>query len=178
VTTARELEDAAVLAPVFRDGAGVLRILLLLRTDRGIHGGQLGLPGGRPEPIDGGSFLATALREAEEEVGLMPSQVEVLAALDPLETMATGFRVYPFLGIVPADVEWRLQPDEVARLLTPAVEDLGEATERRLLSFRSGYFERSIEVEGIEVEGHVLWGMTLRLLDGLVPRLLAGEWNV
>jgi 8-oxo-dGTP pyrophosphatase MutT (NUDIX family) len=178
VTTARELEDAAVLAPVFRDGAGVLRILLLLRTDRGIHGGQLGLPGGRPEPVDGGSFLATALREAEEEVGLLPSQVEVLAALDPLETMATGFRVHPFLGVVPADVEWRLQPDEVARLLTPAVEGLGEATERRRLSFRSSYFERSIEVEGIEVEGHVLWGMTLRLLDGLVPRLLAGEWNV
>ena len=51
-----------------------------------------------PEPADAGSFLATALREAEEEVGLLPSQVEVLAALDPLETMATGFRVYPFLG--------------------------------------------------------------------------------
>jgi 8-oxo-dGTP pyrophosphatase MutT (NUDIX family) len=178
VKTARELENAAVLAPVFRDVAGVLRILLLLRTDRGIHGGQLGLPGGRPEPVDEGSFLATALREAEEEVGLPPSQVEVLAALEPLETMATGFRVYPFLGVVPADVEWRLQPDEVARLLTPAVEDLGEGAERRRLPFRSSYFERSIEVEGIEVDGHVLWGMTLRLLDGLVPRLLAGEWEV
>jgi 8-oxo-dGTP pyrophosphatase MutT (NUDIX family) len=172
------MQEAAVLAPVFRDGAGVLRILLLLRTDRGIHGGQLGLPGGRPEPADEGSFLATALREAEEEVGLLPSQVEVLAALDPLETMATGFRVYPFLGHVPADVEWRLQPDEVAQLLLPAVEDLGEATERRQLPFTSRYFERSIEVEGIEVEGHVLWGMTLRLLDGLVPRLLAGEWDI
>src|SRR5204863_125757 len=83
-----------------------------------------------------------------------------------LETMATGFRVYPFLGLVPTDVEWRLQPDEVARLLTPAVEDLGEATERRRLPFTSAYFEQSIEVEGIEVDGHVLWGMTLRLLDG------------
>jgi 8-oxo-dGTP pyrophosphatase MutT (NUDIX family) len=178
VTTPGELQEAAVLAHVFRDRAGVLRILLLLRTDRGIHGGQLGLPGGRPEAADKGDFLATALREAEEEVGLLPSQVEVLAALDPLETMATGFRVYPFLGLVPTDVEWRLQPDEVARLLTPAVEELGEATERRRLPFTSAYFEQSIEVEGIEVEGHVLWGMTLRLLDGLVPRLLAGEWDV
>jgi 8-oxo-dGTP pyrophosphatase MutT (NUDIX family) len=167
-----------VLAPVFRDDAGVLRVLLLLRTDRGIHGGQLGLPGGRPEPGDGGSFLATALREAEEEVGLLPSQVEVLAALDPVETMATGFRVYPFLGLVPPDVEWRLQPDEVARLLTPAVADLGDATARRQLPFTSSYFAEAIEVEGIEVEGHVLWGMTLRLLDGLVPRLLAGEWEL
>jgi hypothetical protein len=79
---------------------------------------------------------------------------------------------------VPTDVEWRLQPDEVARLLTPAVKDLGEATERRRLPFTSAYFHQSIEVEGIEVDGHVLWGMTLRLLDGLVPRLLAGEWDV
>jgi len=80
---------------VFRDAEGVLRILLLLRTDRGVHGGQLGLPGGQPEPGDG-SFLETALREAEEEVGLRPEQVEVLAALDPLETQATGWRVHPF----------------------------------------------------------------------------------
>ena len=110
---------------MFRDAEGVLRILLLLRTDRGVHGGQLGLPGGRPEPGDGG-FLATALREAEEEVGLPPAQVEVLAALDPLETLATGWRVHPFLGRVPADVEWRPQPDEVVRVLTPSVEALGD----------------------------------------------------
>jgi 8-oxo-dGTP pyrophosphatase MutT (NUDIX family) len=162
---------------VFRDAHGVLRILLLLRTDRGIHGGQLGLPGGRPEP-GGRDLLATALREAEEEVGLPPAHVEVLAALDPLETWATGFRVHPFLGLVPADVSWRLQPDEVARVLTPAVEILGDPAERRRLPFTSSHFREPLEVEGIEVEGHVLWGLTLRLLDDLVPRLLAGEWRV
>lgn len=173
--TVAGLEDAAVLAPVFRDPEGVLRILLLLRTDRGVHGGQLGLPGGRPEPGDS-DLLATALREAEEEVGLHPAHVEVLAALDPLETRATGFRVHPFLGRVPADVEWQPQPDEVARLLTPAVEALGSAAERRRLPFTSTYFREPLEVEGIDIEGHVLWGLTLRLLDDLVPRLLAGEW--
>jgi len=164
-----------VLAPVFRDAEGVLRILLLLRTDRGVHGGQLGLPGGRPEPGDR-DFLATALREAEEEVGLQPDQVEVLAALDPLETQATGWRVYPFLGLVPGDVDWRLQPDEVVKLLTPSVEMLADANRRRRLPFTSSYFPEPLEVEGIDVEGHVLWGMTLRLLDDLVPRLLAPEW--
>lgn len=162
---------------MFRDGKGVLRILLLLRTDRGVHGGQLGLPGGRPEPGDT-DYLATALREAEEEVGLPPTQVEVLAALDPLETLATGWRVYPFLGLIPTDVEWRLQPDEVVRLLTPAVATLGDPGERRRLPFTSNHFREPLEVEGIDVEGHVLWGMTLRLLDDLVPRLLAGEWPV
>ena len=162
---------------MFRDADGVLRILLLLRTDRGIHGGQLGFPGGRPEPGDS-DLLATALREAEEEVGLPPERVEVLAALDPLETRATGWRVHPFLGLVPGDVAWRLQPDEVVRLLTPTVETLGDATQRRRLPFTSSYFREPIEVDGIDVEGHVLWGMTLRLLDDLVPRLLGGEWPV
>jgi 8-oxo-dGTP pyrophosphatase MutT (NUDIX family) len=162
---------------VFRDAEGVLRILLLLRTDRGVHGGQLGLPGGRPEPGDGG-FLATALREAEEEVGLSPEQVQVLAALDPLETLATGWRVHPFLGLIRTEVEWRLQPEEVVRVLTPSVEALGDPAERRRLPFTSSHFREPLEVEGIDVEGHVLWGMTLRLLDDLVPRLLAGEWRV
>jgi 8-oxo-dGTP pyrophosphatase MutT (NUDIX family) len=162
---------------VFRDADGVLRILLLLRTDHGVHGGQLGLPGGRPEPGDA-DFLATALREAEEEVGLRPDQVDVLAALDPLETTATGWRVYPFLGRVGAEVEWRIQPDEVVKLLTPPVEMLGDPAQRRRLPFTSSYFQKPLEVEGIDVDGHVLWGMTLRLLDDLVPRLLAGEWQV
>jgi 8-oxo-dGTP pyrophosphatase MutT (NUDIX family) len=166
-----------VLAPVFRDADGVLRILLLLRTDVGRHGGQLGLPGGRPEPGDA-DFLATALREAEEEVGVRPDQVEVLAALDPLETRATGWRVHPFLGLVPGDVEWKLQPDEVVKLLTPAVEMLGDETRRQRLPFTSSQFPVPLEVEGIDVDGHVLWGMTLRLLDDLVPRLLAGEWAI
>jgi 8-oxo-dGTP pyrophosphatase MutT (NUDIX family) len=162
---------------VFRDAAGVLRILLLLRTDRGIHGAQLGLPGGRPEPDDR-DFLATALREAEEEVGLAAAQVDVLAALDPLETRATGWRVHPFLGRVPADVDWKLQPEEVVRLLTPSVAMLGDPAARRRLPFTSTHFPEPFEVDGIDIEGHVLWGMTLRILDGLVPRLLADEWEI
>ena len=92
---------------------GVLRILLLVRTDRGVHGGQLGLPGGRPEPGDR-DFLATALRETDEEIGLPPEASRFSPRSTPLETMATGFRVHPFLGRVPADVVWRPQPTEVA----------------------------------------------------------------
>ncbi|MSO95664.1 MAG: CoA pyrophosphatase [Thermoleophilia bacterium] len=166
-----------MLAPVFRDGSGVLRILLLVRTDRGIHGGQIGLPGGRVEPGDR-DLLATALREAEEEVGLPPDQVTVLAALEPLEAMSSSFRVHAFLGRVPDDVSWQPQPDEVADLLTPAVETLYDPGRRGLRQFTSAQFRTPLEVEGIDVGGHVLWGITLRLLDDLVPRLLAGEWAV
>ncbi len=177
MTTSDAYAEAAVLAPVYRDEDGVLRVVLLLRTDVGVHGGQLGFPGGRPEPGDA-DLLATALREAQEEVGLRPEQADILAALTPLETRATGWRVYPFLARIPRDVDWRLQSDEVVRLLTPSVDHLADTGRRALLPFTSTAFPEPIEVEGIDVDGHVLWGMTLRLLDALVPRLLGREWDV
>ena len=102
----------------------------------------------------------------------------MLGTLEPLETRETGWRVHPFLGRVPPDFAWRAQPDEVAELLFPAVSMLGDPARRGTHVFRSTHFQAPLEVEGIDVEGHVLWGMTLRLLDDLVPRLLAGEWAV
>ncbi len=171
------LRVAAVLAPLFRDAAGEVRTLLVVRTDHGPHGGQLGFPGGKPEPGDV-DLLSTALREAEEEVGLDPTAVEVLAALPPLDTFATGFRVHAYVGRVAADTSWRLDATEVAGILTPPVSLLADPQARATLPFTSNAFPEPLLVEGVDVDGHVLWGMTLRLLDRMLPRLLAGEWVV
>lgn len=172
-----DLRLAAVLAPVFRDTGGTLRTLLVVRSDHGRHGGQLGFPGGKPEPGDA-DLLATALREAEEEVGLDPAAVAVLGALDPLDTLATGYRVHAFVGRVEHGTAWRLDASEIVGVLTPEVELLGDPERRETLPFTSRQFPDGLLVEGVDLEGHVLWGMTLRLLDDLVPRLLAGEWDV
>jgi len=172
------LRTAAVLLPVFRDAEEELRIVLVVRADDGgQHGGQLGLPGGKPEPDDA-DLLATALREAEEEVGLDPEAVDVVAALEPLATQATGWLVHPFLGRVPPDTRWRLQETEIVGILTPAARTLADPTSRAMLSFSSLWFPEPLLVDGIDVEGHVLWGMTLRLLDDVLPRLLDGAWDV
>lgn len=172
------LRTAAVLLPVFRDAEQELRVVLVVRADDGgQHGGQLGLPGGKPEPGDA-DLLATALREAEEEVGLQPDAVDVVAALEPLHTQATGWLVHPFLGRVPADTAWRLQETEIVGILTPAARMLADRSARALLPFSSLRFREPLLVDGIDVEGHVLWGMTLRLLDETLPRLLGGEWDV
>jgi 8-oxo-dGTP pyrophosphatase MutT (NUDIX family) len=172
------MRDAAVLVPVFRDAEGDLRVVIVVRADDGgLHGGQLGLPGGRPEPGDA-DMLATALREAEEEVGLAPETVDVLAELRPFDTRSTGWRVHPFLGRVAADTPWRLQETEIVGILTPSVRALAEPSARARLPFTSIRFSEPLLVDGIDVEGHVLWGMTLRLLDDVLPRLLAGEWEV
>ena len=157
------LRTAAVLVPVFRDADGELRIVLVVRADDGgQHGGQLGLPGGKPEPSDA-DLLDTALREAEEE---------------PLATQATGWLVHPFLGRVSPDTRWRLQETEIVGILTPAARVLADPASRSTLPFSSLRFPEPLLVDGIDIEGHVLWGMTLRLLDDLLPRLLAGAWDV
>ena len=173
-----ELRTAAVLLAVYRDANGELRVVLVVRADDGgMHGGQLGLPGGKPEKSDA-DLVATALREAEEEVGLAPDTVDVLAALPRLDTQATGWRVHPFLARIPADTPWRLQEAEIVGILTPTARALADPAARAMLPFSSLRFSEPLLVDGIDVEGHVLWGMTLRLLDDALPRLLAGEWDV
>ncbi len=173
-----ELRTAAVLVPVYRDEDDDLRVVLVVRADDGgLHGGQLGLPGGKPEPQDA-DLRATALREAHEEVGLDPSTVDVVAELAPLDTQSTRWRVHPFLGRIPADTAWRLEQAEIVGVLTPSVRALADPTARGRLPFSSLRFPEPLLVDGIDVDGHVLWGMTLRLLDDLIPRLLASEWEL
>lgn len=177
MTTSSTDRVAAVLAPVFRDEGDRLRLVLIVRTDHGHHGGQLALPGGRVDPDDE-SLVATALREAHEEVGLDPRAVDVIAELPTVRSGPTQFEVFPFLGRVPPDVAWRPNPDEVVEVLTPAVEDLWDPALRREHLFRNARWPEGLLVDGIPVGDRVLWGMTLRLLDDLVPRLLAGEWSL
>jgi hypothetical protein len=65
----------------------------------------------------------------------------------------------------------------VVEVLAPLVEELGREDVRRELLFTSARFPDGLLVDGVPVGDHVLWGMTLRLLDDVVPRLLAGEWD-
>ena len=163
-----------MLAPVYRDVGGALRIVLIVRTDRGHHGGQLAFPGGRVDDEDE-SLVATALREAEEEIGLDPSCVSVIAELSPVRSGPTNIEVFAFLGRIPDGVEWRPNREEVVEVLTPTVAELWDPAIRREHLFTSALWPEGLLVDGIPVGDRVLWGMTLRLLDDLVPRLLAGE---
>lgn len=164
--------------PVFRDEQEELRVVLVVRGPVGIHGGQLSLPGGKHEPEDS-SLLETALRETEEEIGVPRSELSVLAALEPVNTRTTGFRVYPFLARVRARERWSVATGEITDVLTPLVRTLADPAARseRLLSFPGWPEHRRVECVSLD-NGHVLWGLTLRLLDAVLPRLLAGAWNI
>lgn len=166
---------AACLVPVYRDGRGTLRLVLVLRTPGGIHGGQLAFPGGAWEEGDR-SLLETALREAEEEIGLPRERVEVLAELPPVRTLVSRFRIHPFLARVERPAAWRLQAEEVEGVLEPSLEDLlrkeARGEDQRLLPGLPG----PLRFPFVRLGTHKLWGATLRIAAPLLPRLQAGEW--
>ena len=170
------LREAAVLVPVYRRQDGELMVVLVRRAPGGVHGGQLALPGGQRDPGDV-DLAATALREAEEELGLTSDRVELLAALPVVQTQTTGFRIAPFLARLPTPPpSWRPQEREVAEVVELRVADLArpEVGAEEVREFPTWPAPRRIRLW--RVGRYEVWGVTYRILEPLVPRLLAGEW--
>lgn len=115
--------DSAVLQLIYPVD-GDFRILFIRRTEDGrAHSGQISFPGGRHEPEDA-SLMVTALREAEEEVGVVASEVEVLGALTPMYIPISLFMVHPFLGWCPKRPDFLPSKDEVSELIEVSISDL------------------------------------------------------
>jgi 8-oxo-dGTP pyrophosphatase MutT (NUDIX family) len=171
------LRDAAVLVPVYRDAAGELRLILVRRGDFGVHGGQLAFPGGKPEPTDT-SLLATALRETWEETGLPAEAVQVLATLPGVPTYVSNFLITPFLGRIVPPAAWRPSEHEIAEVLEVSVRHLADPSTQQEGEFWSPSRDMSARFPFFQVGSYRLWGASYRIVQLLLPRLLAGEWEV
>lgn len=161
-------QPASVLIPLLRTPAE-LRVLLTRRSD-GLsnHAGQFAFPGGRPEPADRDA-AHTALREAEEEVGLPAALVELLGELPPTSTYRTNFAIRPFVGVIDTNVAWVPQHTEVAELIEPTLAEL--AAVRELHEFE--YDGQAFTLPTFQLsDQHVIWGATARILDELLQRLM------
>src|SRR5579875_1110622 len=124
--------EAGVLVPLYVDGGRMHAVFTKRREDLRRHPGEISFPGGRRDPTDP-SLAATALREAEEEIGLPPEAVRLVGALQPTPTIATGYAVYPFVGLIEPGGVWTLSPREVAQVLELALDDLRAGYARRRL---------------------------------------------
>jgi 8-oxo-dGTP pyrophosphatase MutT (NUDIX family) len=161
------LVDSAVLAPIYRDPRGDLRLVFIRRSQHGLHAGQIAFPGGRREAEDA-SLLATALREAHEEVGLEPSSVEVLTDLPVIETMATGFRVAPFLGrLNGAPPTWRRQETEIDEILEVRLDDLVRPEAHAVEHWQLPGWPEPREIPFYWIGPHKLWGATYRIVGSI-----------
>lgn len=148
--------------------------LLLIERPGGMrtHAGQLAFPGGKPDPDDG-DLLRTALREAEEEVGLPAGEVRVLGRLDPVPT-PTGFFIVPFVGRVEPQWEPSIRSEqEVARVLTPSFRQLQDPTVHTV-DGRRKWRGVVYDLHRYDVADPPLWGATARMVWDLLERLRTG----
>ena len=157
--------DAGVLVALYADGGRLHAVFTKRREDLRRHPGEISFPGGRYEDADA-DLLQTALREAEEEIGLPADEVRVLGALQPTPTIATGYAVYPFVGVIDPGRAWTLSPREVAAVLEFSLEDLRAGYGRQRL-LRRGL---RIRTDTYVVGDDLIWGATARILADLFDR--------
>jgi 8-oxo-dGTP pyrophosphatase MutT (NUDIX family) len=158
--------DAGVLVALYVNDGRLHAVFTRRHDDMRRHPGEISFPGGRHDDTDA-DLLATALREAEEEIGLAPSAVQVLGALQPTPTIATGYAIYPFVGLIEPGMAWTLSAREVAEVLELALCDLQAGYGRRRL-LRRGV---PIRTDTYVVGDDLIWGATARILADLFERI-------
>jgi len=158
--------EAAVLVPLYADAErGWVAVLTERHADLRKHAGEISFPGGRR---DGGeSLVETALREAEEEIGLPREKVELVGALAPTTTLVTSYRVFPFVGVIDAGHAWLPQETEVAHILELPLRELRRSRQWRPLLHKG----LPVPTVSFDIEGHLVWGATARMVDQLLRRL-------
>ncbi|MGH2572675.1 MAG: NUDIX hydrolase [Actinomycetota bacterium] len=166
---------AAVLVPVVAGGVAS-RVVFTKRTDRlSRHPGEISFPGGLAE--EGEDLTAAALREVQEELGLAPSDVELIGVLPPVHTRVSGILIVPFVGLLSKDPRF-----------TPNAAEIADVLELPLAGLASAGAESAFEHEGqmfrtflYEIDGRVIWGATARILRSLIDILQRGcsdGWEV
>jgi len=162
--------DGSVLILFFPFDGG-LTLVLTRRTETvEHHRSQISFPGGARE--NGELFVETALREAEEEIGIRPETVEVLGEMVPLSIPVSGFVVHPFVGITPERPEYRIDPVEVAGVIEAPLSHLLDPARRR--EEEQVFRGQQVLVPFFDlpdVDRPPLWGATAMMLSALVERL-------
>lgn len=167
----RPLAPAAVLAPLVERGGGLWFVLTERSAQLPRHAGQVSFPGGRPHEGDA-DLAATALREAQEEIGLDPAAVEILGAFDAYETI-TGYCVTPFVGLVRGSFTPVPDASEVADVFEAPFSFLMDPQNRKR-GFRQTPAGRRWFYE-IPYGSRYIWGATAGLLKLLSDRLYGEE---
>jgi 8-oxo-dGTP pyrophosphatase MutT (NUDIX family) len=158
-----ERRPAAVLVGVVERPVGPALLLTQRPHHLRDHAGQICFPGGRVEPEDA-SIAAAALREAEEEIGLDPQQVELLGELQPYDTV-TGFRIHPVVGWIEPPIDLELDPREVDEVFEVPLQFVLDPGNHRRQSYRRGLLTRGYYV--LPYQGRFIWGATAGILVNL-----------
>jgi len=172
-TPSESVVRAAVLVPIFQRGGEWFVVYVQRAADVPVHQSQIAFPGGIHRPANE-TLEMTALREAEEEIGLSPSAVEVLAGLPEVRTFTSNFLIAPFIGKIADGYPFKPDPREVARVLVVRVDDLRAPGVFREMEQRLHSGELAV-VSTYALGNDVIWGATERITTELLSRLSKGE---
>jgi 8-oxo-dGTP pyrophosphatase MutT (NUDIX family) len=161
-----ELIHAAVLIPIFETNFGY-EVLFTERTHKvEHHKGQISFPGGAVEESDR-DYQETALREAYEEIGVVPDHVKVLGQLDDELTVASNFIVHPFVGEIPYPYEFVINQHEVERVIPIPLELFFHENAHlhpAFLDFETFVYEGPAYI----YEDITIWGATAKIMDKFI----------
>ncbi|MCB0125441.1 MAG: CoA pyrophosphatase [Caldilineaceae bacterium] len=139
--------------------------LILRPTYEGVHSGQVGFPGGGWEEGDA-DLVATALREAQEEIGVVPEDVRVIGQLSPLYVFASNHLVHPTVAWINHRPHFQPDPREVAQLLEVPLHALLDPTNQRVEQWQLR--DRNAEVPFYYIQEQTIWGATAMMLSELL----------
>jgi 8-oxo-dGTP pyrophosphatase MutT (NUDIX family) len=166
-------QASAVLVALYELNGEAFVVLIKRPMTMSSHRGEIAFPGGKYDPGVDADLRATALREAHEEVGLAPDDVEVVARLDGIGTVATRFTITPFVGFLTERPVLTPSPAEVVRTLEVALSDLLDPDVFREEQWDTNGYDFSVQF--YELDDETVWGATARILTSFLAQLVDGR---
>ncbi len=163
--SANNPRESAVLILLYPKNHSIYIAMIKRATDNTVHSGQISFPGGKVEDTDS-SLMNTALREANEEVGIIPDSVEILGQLSKLYIPPSNFDVYPFVGVTEATPVFNIN-HEVERILEVDLNTLLNPASRTHKKIKHSN-NKDIEVPCYYINGEIIWGATAMIISELV----------
>jgi 8-oxo-dGTP pyrophosphatase MutT (NUDIX family) len=167
---------SGVLILLFPDNAGDLNTVFIKRMEyEGVHSGQIAFPGGKQEDTDP-DIISTAVREAEEEIGLRKESITIVGKLSDLFVPPSNFIITPVIAMIDSLPGFIPDPKEVAEIFTVPLKhfmnpvNYGESD----IIFRNG---QNISVPGYYFEKHLIWGATAMILSEFLQLLIISGYN-
>jgi 8-oxo-dGTP pyrophosphatase MutT (NUDIX family) len=160
---------AAVALVIYSPQKFSYATVLIRRTkDKSYHSGQISFPGGKADQKDS-SLLYTAIRETREEIGIELREQECLGTLTPIDIRVSGFKVTPFLFFYNEPIDTKVNKEEVDYLIHCDLSSL--LVENNIKTTRFMLRNHLIHTPYIDVEGEMVWGATLMILEEFVEIL-------
>jgi 8-oxo-dGTP pyrophosphatase MutT (NUDIX family) len=158
--------NSAVLLLLYPFQNKLYTVVILRNEYDGVHSGQISFPGGKAEETDP-DYIYTALRESQEEIGINPSEVEIIGPLSKFYVRPSNYIVYPFVGYMPERPDFKPDPTEVQRIIE--IDIFNELSFDKIVN-KTLTFKHNLQVSapGFEVSGEFLWGATAMIFSELI----------